>query len=153
MAVKIRLTRFGRKKKPFYRVVVTDSRTPRDGQYIECIGTYNPLIDPVVLTLQETRIDYWLDRGAQPSDTVRNLFKSKGIMLRRNLKKRGLEEAGIEGEMKKWEALQAERLRRKTEKGPQKKSKKKTAKEKPAPQAAPQAETPAKPEGASQPAG
>lgn len=129
MAVKIRMTRFGRKKLPFYRIVVTDSRNPRDGRYIECIGTYNPLNDPVELKLEQARVSYWLDQGAQPSDTVRNLFKNQGILFKRNLKKRGFEDAQIEEELKKWELLQADRSKKKTEKIKLKKSAKKAAAE------------------------
>ena len=129
MAVKIRMTRFGRKKRPFYRIVVTDSRTPRDGRYLECIGTYCPLSDPAELKLEEGRIGYWLDQGAQPSDTVRNLFKSKGILYKRNLKRRGFDEAQIGEAVKTWETVQVDRRRRKTEKAQVKKSSKKKAAE------------------------
>ena len=80
MAVKIRLKRMGSKRKPFYRVVVADSRFPRDGRFIESVGYYNPLTDPVDLKLDEDEIFAWLQKGAQPSDTVRTLLSSKGIM-------------------------------------------------------------------------
>ena len=72
MAVKIRLKRMGSKKSPFYRIVVADSRSPRDGRFIETVGTYNPLKDPAVLD--------WLSKGAQPSDTVRNILSKEGVM-------------------------------------------------------------------------
>ena len=80
MAVKIRLKRMGSKRKPFYRIVVADSRFPRDGRFIESVGYYNPLTEPVDLKLEEDSILDWLQKGAQPSDTVRNLLSSKGIM-------------------------------------------------------------------------
>ena len=80
MAVKIRLKRMGSKRKPFYRIVVGDSRSPRDGRFIEAVGYYNPLTNPVDLKLNEEDILNWLQKGAQPSDTVRNLLGSKGIM-------------------------------------------------------------------------
>lgn len=80
MAVKIRLKRMGSKRKPFYRIVVADSRSPRDGRFIEAVGYYNPLTNPVDLKLNEKDILNWLQKGAQPSDTVRNLLGSKGIM-------------------------------------------------------------------------
>ncbi|MFC5712174.1 30S ribosomal protein S16 [Thalassorhabdus alkalitolerans] len=80
MAVKIRLKRMGSKKKPFYRVVVADSRAPRDGRFIEEIGTYNPLEDPAVVNLNEDKAVNWMLEGAKPSDTVRNLFSREGIM-------------------------------------------------------------------------
>jgi small subunit ribosomal protein S16 len=79
MAVKIRLARYGAKKKPFYRIVVTDSESPRDGKYLENVGTYNPLLDPAQVTLQSERIQYWMDQGAKPSDTVRSLLKREGF--------------------------------------------------------------------------
>ena len=79
MAVKIRLARHGAKKKPFYRIVVTDSENPRDGKYLENVGTYNSLLDPVEVTLKSDRIRYWMDQGAKPSDTVRSLLKKEGF--------------------------------------------------------------------------
>ncbi len=79
MAVKIRLARHGAKKRPFYRVVVADGESPRDGRFIETVGTYNPLQDPVEVTLKEERIKYWLGQGALPSDTVRSLLKKEGL--------------------------------------------------------------------------
>ncbi len=79
MSVKIRLARYGAKKKPFYRVVVADSESPRDGKYLEKVGTYNPLLDPVEVTLNSERIKYWMDQGAIPSDTVKSLIKKEGM--------------------------------------------------------------------------
>ncbi len=75
MAVRIRLARHGAKKKPFYRIVVADGESPRDGKYLENVGTYNPLLDPAQVDLNSERIQYWLDKGARPSDTVRSLLK------------------------------------------------------------------------------
>jgi small subunit ribosomal protein S16 len=80
MAVRIRLTRKGTKKKPFYRIVVADSEAPRDGKFIEIIGTYNPLTDPAEVKIDPERLRVWLDLGAQPSDTVRSLIKRKGLL-------------------------------------------------------------------------
>ncbi|BAP85593.1 30S ribosomal protein S16 [Paucilactobacillus hokkaidonensis JCM 18461] len=80
MSVKIRLKRMGSKKRPFYRVVVADSRSPRDGRFIEEVGTYNPLIEPAEVKLEEENIMQWLNNGAQPSDTVRNILSKAGIM-------------------------------------------------------------------------
>ena len=74
MSVKIRLKRMGSKKRPFYRIVVADSRSPRDGRFIETVGTYNPLTEPEQVTLKEEAIMNWLSNGAQPSDTVRNIL-------------------------------------------------------------------------------
>ncbi len=75
MAVKIRLKRMGAKKKPFYRVVVADSRSPRDGRFIEEIGTYNPLTNPAEIRLDIEKVDKWIGNGAQPTDTVRALIR------------------------------------------------------------------------------
>ena len=80
MAVKIRLKRMGSKKNPFYRVVVADSRSPRDGRFIETVGTYNPLVEENQVTLKEERVLEWLSKGAQPSDTVRNILSKEGVM-------------------------------------------------------------------------
>ncbi|WP_010688899.1 30S ribosomal protein S16 [Ligilactobacillus animalis] len=80
MSVKIRLKRMGSKKRPFYRIVVADSRSPRDGRFIETVGTYNPLIQPEQVTLKEEAIMGWLNNGAQPSDTVRNILSKEGVM-------------------------------------------------------------------------
>ncbi|MDR0920895.1 MAG: 30S ribosomal protein S16 [Lactobacillales bacterium] len=80
MAVKIRLKRMGSKKKPFYRIVVADSRSPRDGRFIETVGTYNPLLDPAEVKIKEDVILDWLSKGAQPSDTVRNILSREGVM-------------------------------------------------------------------------
>jgi small subunit ribosomal protein S16 len=80
MAVKIRLKRMGAKKTPFYRIVVADSRSPRDGRYIEVVGTYNPVTQPAQVQINEELVLKWLQDGAKPSDTVRNLFSNEGIM-------------------------------------------------------------------------
>ena len=79
MAVRIRLSRQGKKKAPFYRLVVADSRSPRDGKFIELIGTYNPMTDPAAVSINEDRALYWLGVGALPSDTARGLLKKEGI--------------------------------------------------------------------------
>jgi small subunit ribosomal protein S16 len=80
MSVRIRLTRKGTKKRPFYRIVVAHSEAPRDGKFLEIIGTYNPLTDPVEVQIDPERLRLWLDRGAQPTDTVRSLIKQKGLL-------------------------------------------------------------------------
>ena len=80
MAVKIRLRRMGAKKAPFYRVVVADSRSPRDGRFIEEIGTYNPLSEPSELKIDAERALQWMKNGAQPTDTVRVLLKKAGVL-------------------------------------------------------------------------
>ena len=80
MAVKIRLKRMGAKKKPFYRIVVADARSPRDGRIIEQIGIYNPLTEPSTLEVNDELALKWLANGAQPSDTVRNILSKVGVM-------------------------------------------------------------------------
>lgn len=80
MAVRIRLRRMGAKKRPFYRVVVADSRAPRDGRFIETLGTYNPLITPAEVKLNAEKVQLWLSRGAQPSDTVRRLLARENLL-------------------------------------------------------------------------
>lgn len=77
--VRIRLTRLGQKKRPFYRVVVADSRKPRDGRIIESIGTYDPGDDPVAISIDQDRARYWLSTGARPSATVKTLFREVGV--------------------------------------------------------------------------
>lgn len=79
MAVKIRLRRMGAKKRPFYRIVVTDIKSPRDGRFIEEIGYYNPISQPKEIKIDQERATDWLRKGAKPSDTVRALFKSEGL--------------------------------------------------------------------------
>ena len=79
MAVRIRLSRLGKKKAPYYRLVVADSHSPRDGKFIELIGTYNPMTDPAAVAINEDRALSWLSVGALPSDTARGLLKKQGI--------------------------------------------------------------------------
>ena len=84
MAVKIRLARFGAKKKPFYRVVVADSSFPRDGRFIEKVGTYDPRKDPPEINLKGDRILEWIKKGAQPTETVEQLLKKGGVFSKKN---------------------------------------------------------------------
>lgn len=80
MAVKIRLKRMGSKKRPFYRVVVADSRSPRDGKFIEEIGYYNPTTEPNTVKIDADKVQKWIGYGAQPTDTVKRILKSEGIL-------------------------------------------------------------------------
>jgi len=80
VAVKMRLKRMGAKKSPFYRVVVADSRYPRDGRFIEEIGTYNPVTDPAQINIDSEKAQKWLKNGAQPTDTVKSLLKKTGVI-------------------------------------------------------------------------
>jgi len=79
MAVKIRLARFGAKKRPFYRIVVADGRCPRDGRFLETVGTYNPMVEPTEVTMKQDRVQYWLGKGAIPTCTVNSLIKKQGV--------------------------------------------------------------------------
>ena len=79
MSVKIRLTRQGTKKRPFYRIVAADIEAPRDGKFLEALGTYNPMTEPAAIVLKEERIKYWLGEGAIPSTTVQSILKKQGV--------------------------------------------------------------------------
>ena len=106
MAVKIRLARKGRKKLAYYHIVVADSRSPRDGRYIERIGTYNPVTDPATIELDFNKALDWLQKGAQPTDTCRAILSYKGIMLKKHLlegvKKGAFDEAEAEKRFSEW---------------------------------------------------
>ncbi|MDH4204554.1 MAG: 30S ribosomal protein S16 [Desulfobacteraceae bacterium] len=82
MSVKIRLARHGAKKRPFYRIVVADSKSPRDGRFLENVGTYNPVLDPAEVVLKQDRIKYWIDQGAILTDTVKSLLKKEGFFAK-----------------------------------------------------------------------
>jgi small subunit ribosomal protein S16 len=79
MSVKIRLARHGAKKRPFYRIVIADSESPRDGKFLENVGTYDPVADPAKVSLKQERIKHWIGQGAIPTDTVKNLLKKQGV--------------------------------------------------------------------------
>jgi len=106
MATKIRLQRHGKKGKPFYHVVVADSRAPRDGKFIERLGSYNPNTDPATVVLDFERALYWLNVGAQPTDTTRSLLSKKGVLYRKHLeggvKKGAFDEERAEELFAKW---------------------------------------------------
>ena len=85
MATRLRLQRRGRKNRPFYQIIVADSRAPRDGKYIERIGSYNPNTNPATITLDFERALYWLQTGAKPSDTVRNILSREGVLMKKHL--------------------------------------------------------------------
>jgi small subunit ribosomal protein S16 len=114
LAVRIRLKRMGRKKRPFYRVVIADSRSPRDGRIIESVGTYDPLPTEKIFIIKEDRLFHWLDQGAQPSDTVKSLMRSQALTLKYELKQRGADEATVSKELQKWEMAHAERQKKKS---------------------------------------
>jgi small subunit ribosomal protein S16 len=88
LSVKIRLRRMGAKKHPFYRLVVADSRSPRDGKFIEILGTYDPMTEPVKLNLDQDKIKVWLQKGARPSDTARAFLIDQGLLPKESARKR-----------------------------------------------------------------
>ena len=124
MATKIRLTRIGRRHRPFYRVVVTDVRAPRNGRFIETLGFYNPLPVQAEVQIKRDRALYWLQTGAIPTNTVQNLFQKQGIYLELDLTQRGLSPDQIAVELQKHQLVQDERRKRLAEKRAKKKSKK-----------------------------
>lgn len=97
MSVKIRLQRHGRKKAPFYHIVIADSRSPRDGRFIEKIGTYNPMTKPATIDLDRDKAFDWLQKGAQPTDTVHAILRFKGVMYRKHLT-RGVKKGALSPE-------------------------------------------------------
>jgi small subunit ribosomal protein S16 len=97
MAVKMRLQRHGRKKAPFYHIVVADSRSPRDGKFIEKLGTYNPMTVPATIEIDRDLAYSWLEKGAQPTDTVRAILRFKGVMFKKHLM-RGVKKGALTAE-------------------------------------------------------
>jgi len=116
LAVKLRLKRMGKKKQPIYKVVAADSRSPRDGKFIEAIGTYNPKSEPAAVVIKEERALHWLNVGAQPTTTVRNLLSAQGIFLKRQLQKKGLSEEEIEVKLEEWKKMKQANLEAKLSK-------------------------------------
>lgn len=112
MAVKLRLRRIGKKKQPMYKVVAADSRFPRDGKFLEAIGLYNPLTNPSTIEIKEDRAMYWLNVGAQPTDTVKSLLRQKGLILKRELQRKGLAEDKIQEELDNWAKLREAKVMR-----------------------------------------
>lgn len=102
MAVKIRLLRMGRKKKPFYRIVAIDSRVRRDGRYLENLGYYDPLANPAVIKIDKGKVLAWLEKGAIPSETVFNLLQKQGIALEWHLLKNKVSPQAADIELQKW---------------------------------------------------
>jgi len=127
LAVKLRLRRMGKKKQPIYKVVAADSRSPRDGKFLEAVGIYNPLTKPHTVDLKEERVNYWLDKGAQPTDTVKSLLSQKGINLKRDIAKRKLSEEKADALLKSWQTLKETSAQKNTVKK-KKKSKQEEAK-------------------------
>ncbi len=115
MATKLRLQRRGRKNYPFYQIIVADSRAPRDGKYIERIGSYNPNTNPATITLDFERALYWLQTGAQPTDTVRNILSGEGVLMKKHLlggvSKGAFDEAEAEKRFDAWKSNKLQEAR------------------------------------------
>jgi small subunit ribosomal protein S16 len=107
MATTIRLTRMGRKQAPFYRLVVCDSRTRRDGDYIESLGYYNPMPDAYELEVDHAKAVDWLGKGAQPTDTAKSLLRSEGVLLRWHLMKSGTATEDIDAQVEQFRSRRA----------------------------------------------
>lgn len=125
--VRIRLRRIGKKKYPVYKIVAADIRTPRNGAYLEALGNYNPNLGTDVINLKEERVYYWLSKGAQPTDTVRSLFRRCGLWLRWTLKKQGKDEATVQKVLERWQMQQAERTQREADRKARRSAKQKKA--------------------------
>jgi small subunit ribosomal protein S16 len=111
VAVRIRLRRIGKKKLPVYQIVAADSREARNGKFLEVIGRYEPLQDPMVITTREDRVFHWLKTGALPTDTVRSLLQRNGLWVKWTMTRQGTDPAKIAVEMEKWQMAQAEKRR------------------------------------------
>jgi small subunit ribosomal protein S16 len=143
--VKIRLRREGKKKYPVYRLVVADIRKPRNGGYLEALGQYNPNTSPVTIAFREARVEHWLRKGAQPTDTVRSLLRRTGFWLRWTLIRQGQDDTVVKSVIERWQMQQADKAQRDAERRERRaKNKKKKAADVPAAAApAPAAEAPA----------
>jgi small subunit ribosomal protein S16 len=127
----------GKKKQPIYKIVAADVRSPRDGKFLEAIGIYNPLTNPHTVDLKEDRVNYWLDNGAQPTNTVKSLLSQKGITLKRDISKRKISEEKAEALLNSWQtsreaASQKEKTRKKKKSKKQENKTEEKAEEQPA---------------------
>jgi len=127
LATKIRLKRIGRRNRPFYRLVIMDARNRRDGAAIEEVGWYNPTAKDEMYSLKEDRILYWLQEGAQPTDTAHDIFRTAGLAHKWHLMKQGLDEIAVEKEMKKWALEREDVLERRRQRAEAKVADKKAA--------------------------
>ena len=130
MAVKLRLRRMGKKRQPIYKLVAADARSPRDGKYIEAVGSYNPKTEPATIEVNEERVLYWLGCGAQPTVTVKNILSKEGILLKKELMKEGLSEEAISVKLEEWGKNQESSIEKKKAKAEKKKQEKAEAEKK-----------------------
>jgi len=114
--VKLRLKRMGKKDFPVYKIVAADSRSPRDGKFIDAVGLYDPKTHPITIDVKEERVIYWLKNGAQSTPTVRSLLRRKGITLKFHLMKKGLSKEEIQKKMDEWSSLHEHRAEKELEK-------------------------------------
>ncbi len=106
----------GKRHYPIYKIVAADSRSPRDGRFIEALGTYNPNLDPIEVKLKEDRVVYWLKVGAQPTDTVKSLLKYEGLIYKLHLQKKGEGEDGVASKVSQFLNSRPEKIQRAKEK-------------------------------------
>jgi len=125
--VKIRLRREGKKKHPIYKFVATDIRKPRNGGYLEALGQYNPNTNPATITVRETRVEYWLRKGAQPTDTVRSLFRRTGFWLKWTLVRQGKDESVGTSVIDRWQMQKVDKAKRESDRKARRAAKKKAA--------------------------
>ena len=121
------MRREGKKQHPIYKLVATDSRSPRDGGYLEALGQYDPHTNPITLVLKEPRIEYWLKQGAQPTDTVRSLLRRTGFWLHWTLTRQGKDEATIKSVMERWQMLQVDKPKHEADRKARRSERKKKA--------------------------
>ena len=151
MATKIRLKRIGRRNRPFYRLVIMDARKRRDGAAIEEVGWYNPTAKDEMYSLKEDRILYWLEEGAQPTDTAHDILRTAGLAHKWHLMKQGLDETAVEKEMKKWALEREDVLERRLQRAEAKVAEKKAAAGKKAAETAAEVDKPAEPDAKTEP--
>jgi small subunit ribosomal protein S16 len=125
--VKLRLRRVGKKKHPIYKIVATDSRSKRDGAYLEAVGRYDPNEHPILLQMNEEKIFGWLRKGAQPTDTVRSLLRRQSLWMRWALMKQGKNTDVIQKVTERWQMAQAERAKREADRKARRSERKKKA--------------------------
>lgn len=121
----------GKKKQPIYRIIAADSRSPRDGRFIEEVGYYDPNKEPMEIKLKEEKVIKWIKNGAQPTETVKSLIKRYGLTYKLNLIKRGLDENRINEEMQKFDLAKGDKLKREKERKLRRNQSKKKKKEEP----------------------